>query len=145
MSPSATSRSDAATSTFTFDPFANVRTFKYSGSVKAVYPLSPKPKIPPTIRRPNYAREGVRMWLQFWWQVRILLLTVILPLLARPRLADVSEWSTLFALLLLGFALDGFKQFLESRNIKVNNKNDQDGVRKAATVCIRTRFLSGVD
>ncbi|SPO23336.1 related to MAP1 - methionine aminopeptidase [Ustilago trichophora] len=134
MSPSATSSSDAATSTFTFDPFANVRTFKYSGSVKAVYPLSPKPKIPPTIRRPNYAREGVRMWLQFWWQVRIPLLTVILPLLARPRLADVSEWSTLFALLLLGFALDGFKQFLESRNIKVNNKNDQDGVRKAATL-----------
>ncbi|SPO22019.1 related to MAP1 - methionine aminopeptidase [Ustilago trichophora] len=135
MSPSATTTSsDAATSTFTFDPFANVRTFKYSGSVKAVYPLSPKPKIPPSIRRPNYAREGVRMWLQFWWQVRIPLLTVILPLLARPRLADISEWSTLFALLLLGFAFDGFKQFLESRNIKVNNKNDQDGVRKAATL-----------
>ncbi|SJX61916.1 related to MAP1-methionine aminopeptidase [Sporisorium reilianum f. sp. reilianum] len=81
-----------ATSTFTFDPFASVRSFKYSGSVKAVYPLSAKPKIPPSIRRPNYAREGVRMWLNFWWQ------------------------------------------FLESRNIKVNTKADQDGVRKAATL-----------
>ncbi|SNX83047.1 related to MAP1 - methionine aminopeptidase [Melanopsichium pennsylvanicum] len=97
MSSTATTTSDhAATSTtkgnFTFDPFANVRSFKYSGTVKAVYPLSPKPKIPPSIRRPNYAREGVRMWLQFWWQ------------------------------------------FLESRNIKLNNKTDQDGVRKAATL-----------
>ncbi|EST07771.2 Peptidase M24, structural domain protein [Kalmanozyma brasiliensis GHG001] len=84
MSPTATTSSDdaAATSSFTFDPFAAVRSFKYSGSVQAVYPLSPKPKIPPSIRRPNYAREG----------------------------------------------------FLESRNIKVNNKNDQEGVRKAATL-----------
>lgn len=136
MSPTATTGSGDAAEKFTFDPFANVRSFKYSGSVKAVYPLSPKPKIPPSIRRPNYAREGVRMWLQFWWQVRIPLLTVILPVIARPRHADWLPASTLFALLLLGFGLDGLKQFLESRNIKVNNKADQDGVRKSATVCV---------
>ena len=138
MTPTATT-SDAAGSNFTFDPFANVRSFKYSGSVKAVYPLTPKPKIPPSIRRPNYAREGVRMWLQFWWQVRIPLLTVFLPiLLGRSRRADTLDWSTLFALLLLGISLDAMKQFLESRNIKVNNAADQEGVRKAAIV--RTRL-----
>lgn len=149
MSPTATPSSGnsadnvAAGSNFTFDPFASVRSFKYSGSVKAVYPLSPKPKIPPSIRRPNYAREGVRMWLNFWWQVRIPLLTVFLPLLLmkRARFADVFDASTLLALLLLGFALDSFKQFLESRNIKVNTKADQDGVRKAATVSTHKESL----
>lgn len=132
MSPTATTSSDdaAATSSFTFDPFASIRSFKYSGSVKAVYPLSPKPKIPPSIRRPNYAREGVRMWLLFWWQVRIPLLVVSLPFVLR-RNADVS---TLIAFLLLGLAIDSTKQFLESRNIKVNNSADQEGVRRAATV-----------
>lgn len=140
MTPTATN-SDATGSNFTFDPFANVRSFKYSGSVKAVYPLTPKPKIPPSIRRPNYAREGVRMWLQFWWQVRIPLLTVSLPiLLARSRHADILDWSTLFALLLLGISLDGMKQFLKSRNIKVNNAADQEGVRKAAIVRTRLPF-----
>ncbi|GAC76785.1 mitochondrial/plastidial beta-ketoacyl-ACP reductase [Moesziomyces antarcticus T-34] len=133
MTPSATSRG-AGDDIATFDPFANVRSFKYSGSVKAVYPLSPKPKIPPSIRRPNYAREGVRMWLEFWWQVRIPLLTIALPVFARPRHADALPWSTLFALLLLGLALDALKQFLESRNIKVNTQADQDGVRKSATL-----------
>ncbi|KAJ1027227.1 hypothetical protein NDA18_003238 [Ustilago nuda] len=92
MSPTATTSGSDAKSSFTVDPFANVRSFKYSGSVKAVYPLSSTPKIPPSIRRPNYAREGVRMWFNFWWQ------------------------------------------FLQSRNIKVNNANDQEGVRKAATL-----------
>lgn len=135
MTPTATSRG-AGDDIATFDPFANVRSFKYSGSVKAVYPLSPKPKIPPSIRRPNYAREGVRMWLEFWWQVRIPLLTIALPVFARPRHADALPWSTLFALLLLGLALDALKQFLESRNIKVNTQADQDGVRKSATVCL---------
>ncbi|ETS63038.1 hypothetical protein PaG_02812 [Moesziomyces aphidis] len=133
MTPTATS-GGAGDDIATFDPFANVRSFKYSGSVKAVYPLSPKPKIPPSIRRPNYAREGVRMWLEFWWQVRIPLLTVALPMFARPRHADALPWSTLFALLLLGLALDALKQFLESRNIKVNTQADQDGVRKSATL-----------
>ncbi|PWN49390.1 methionine aminopeptidase [Violaceomyces palustris] len=74
----------------TFDPFETYPGFKYAGEVRACYPLSPKPKIPPTIRRPNYAREGVRAWLTFWWQL------------------------------------------LESRKIRVNPKEDQDGVRKAA-------------
>lgn len=141
MSPTATTKEPtAAGSGFTFDPFANVRTFKYSGSVKAVYPLSPKPKIPPSIRRPNYAREGVRMWLQFWWQVRIPLLTVSLPILAQYRIANALtlDGTAIFALLLLGLALDSCKQFLESRNIKVNNQADQEGVRKAATVCERS-------
>ena len=143
MSPTATTsgstdKDAAATSSFTFDPFASVRSFKYSGSVKAVYPLSPKPKIPPSIRRPNYAREGVRMWFNFWWQVRIPLLTVSLPFLVmkRPTFADLPDASTFIAFLLFGLALDSFKQFLESRNIKVNNKADQEGVRKAATVRI---------
>ncbi|KAI3480793.1 hypothetical protein L1887_57060 [Cichorium endivia] len=133
MTPTATS-GGAGDDIATFDPFANVRSFKYSGSINAVYPLSPKPKIPPSIRRPNYAREGVRMWLEFWWQVRIPLLTVALPVFARPRHADALPWSTLFALLLLGLALDSLKQFLESRNIKVNTQADQDGVRKSATL-----------
>ncbi|KAN0061629.1 Methionine aminopeptidase 1 [Thecaphora frezii] len=48
-----------SSSTFTFDPFEGVRGFKYAGSVKAVYPLAPKSKVPPSIRRPNYAREGL--------------------------------------------------------------------------------------
>lgn len=74
------------------------------------------------------------MWLQFWWQVRIPLLTVLLPVIVATRNADNMDWSTLLAFLMFGFALDGIKQFLESRNIKVNNKSDQEGVRKAATV-----------
>lgn len=137
MSPTATTSGSDAKSSFTVDPFANVRSFKYSGSVKAVYPLSPAPKIPPSIRRPNYAREGVRMWFNFWWQVRIPFLTVTLPvILARMGYADVYlDGVVVFALLLVGFALDGVIQFLQSRNIKVNNANDQEGVRKAATVC----------
>lgn len=143
MAPTATTGSkDAAaaeTSSFTFDPFASARSFKYSGLVKAVYPLSPKPKIPPSIRRPNYAREGVRMWLLFWWQVRIPLLTVSLPLFLL-RHADGYD---LIAFLLLGLAIDAVKQFLESRNIKVNNKADQEGVRKAAIVRMGWSSLCG--
>ena len=54
-----------------FDPFAKVKGFQYAGSIRAAYPLSPKSKVPPTIRRPNYAREGVRNWLAFWWQVSV--------------------------------------------------------------------------
>lgn len=78
------------------------------------------------------------MWLSFWWQVRIPLLTVSLPVLVMKRttFADVPDGSTLLAFLFLGLALDSFKQFLESRNIKVNTKADQDGVRKAAIVSI---------
>lgn len=78
------------------------------------------------------------MWLNFWWQVRIPFSTLTLPLLlARTGYADIYfDGVVIFALLLVGFALDGLKQFLESRNIKVNNANDQEGVRKAATVCI---------
>lgn len=43
-----------------FDPFEKVRGFRYSGGVVAAYPLSPKTKIPPSIKRPNYGREAVR-------------------------------------------------------------------------------------
>lgn len=77
------------------------------------------------------------MWFNFWWQVRIPFLTVTLPvILARMGYADVYlDGVVVFALLLVGFALDGVIQFLQSRNIKVNNANDQEGVRKAATVC----------
>lgn len=155
MAPTATTQSDnkaaaAAGSSFTFDPFASIRSFKYSGSVKAVYPLSPKPKIPPSIRRPNYAREGVRMWLHFWWQVRVPFLTVSLPFLfvSRSGFADTAHASTLLAFLLLGLFLDSLKQFLESRNIKINTKADQDGVRQSATVrfalCFRTTSFVGL-
>ncbi|WFD42023.1 methionyl aminopeptidase [Malassezia psittaci] len=42
-----------------FDPFAGVRRFHYSGDVHALYPLSPKSKIPPHIKRPNYGRESL--------------------------------------------------------------------------------------
>lgn len=77
------------------------------------------------------------MWFNFWWQVRIPFLTVTLPvILAKMGYADVYlDGVVVFALLLVGFALDGVIQFLQSRNIKVNNANDQEGVRKAATVC----------
>ena len=77
------------------------------------------------------------MWFNFWWQVRIPFLTVTLPvILARMGYADVYlDGVVVFALLLVGFALDGVIQFLQSRNIKVNNANDQEGVRKAATLC----------
>jgi len=44
-----------------YDPFQKVRGFKYTGSLRAVYPLSPKTKIPAHIRRPNYGREAVSM------------------------------------------------------------------------------------
>lgn len=83
------------------------------------------------------------MWFNFWWQVRIPFLTVTLPvLLAQTAYADIYlDAVVIFALLLVGFALDGLKQFLESRNIKVNNAADQQGVRKAATVCT-SRFFS---
>lgn len=60
----------------------------------------------------------------------------------RARFADVPDATTLLAFLLLGLALDSFKQFLESRNIKVNNKADQDGVRKAAAVGMPHHFMS---
>lgn len=43
-----------------FDPFEGKRKFEYTGSVHAVYPLSPKSKVPSSIRRPNYGREAVR-------------------------------------------------------------------------------------
>jgi len=42
-----------------YDPFEGVRGFRYSGDVHAVYPLSPKTKMPAHIRRPNYGREAV--------------------------------------------------------------------------------------
>lgn len=42
-----------------YDPFEGVRSFRYSGDVHAVYPLSPKTKMPAHIRRPNYGREAV--------------------------------------------------------------------------------------
>ena len=42
-----------------FDPFEGKRGFRYSGSVRAVYPLSPKTEIPSSIRRPNYRRESL--------------------------------------------------------------------------------------
>lgn len=44
-----------------YDPFENVRGFKYSGDLRAVYPLSPKSVLPQHIRRPNYGREAVRV------------------------------------------------------------------------------------
>ncbi|SPO41833.1 related to MAP1 - methionine aminopeptidase [Pseudozyma flocculosa] len=60
MSPTATTKNnDAPSSSFTFDPFEDAPGFKYAGSVKAVYPLAPKSKVPPSIRKPNYAREGL--------------------------------------------------------------------------------------
>ncbi|WFD29573.1 methionyl aminopeptidase [Malassezia sp. CBS 17886] len=43
-----------------FDPFEGVRGFRYAGGVRAAYPLSAKPKIPSSVRRPNYGREAVR-------------------------------------------------------------------------------------
>lgn len=42
-----------------FDPFEKVRGFRYTGGVHAAYPLSPKSKIPASIKRPNYGREAV--------------------------------------------------------------------------------------
>lgn len=43
-----------------FDPFSDVRGFRYTGDVHAAYPLSPKTRIPASIRKPNYGREAVR-------------------------------------------------------------------------------------
>ncbi|WFD07804.1 methionyl aminopeptidase [Malassezia vespertilionis] len=46
-----------------FDPWEKARKFKYSGTIRALYPLSPKTKMPSSIKRPNYGREaeGVRV------------------------------------------------------------------------------------
>lgn len=41
----------------THDPFPN---FKYTGSLRAVYPLTPKSKAPSSVLKPNYQREYIR-------------------------------------------------------------------------------------
>jgi len=54
-----------------FDPFISHPGFTYSGSTRAVYPLSKKNSkkdVPSTVIRPNYAREGVSNTLAYWWQ-----------------------------------------------------------------------------
>ncbi|KAK0568319.1 Methionine aminopeptidase 1 [Tilletia horrida] len=84
-----------------FDPFPS---FQYSGSIRPAYPLSPKPDIPPTIRRPNYAREEA---------VRLPWFTSI----------DLAPWIASAAL---------WWEFMSSRTIRVNPPADQEGVRKAA-------------
>ncbi|PKI83031.1 Map1p [Malassezia vespertilionis] len=42
-----------------FDPWEKARKFKYSGTIRALYPLSPKTKMPSSIKRPNYGREAL--------------------------------------------------------------------------------------
>lgn len=39
----------------TFNPFG---TFKFTGTLRPVYPLSPKREVPPHIPRPDYAEDG---------------------------------------------------------------------------------------
>lgn len=38
-----------------YDPF---KTFKYTGPLRAVYPLSPRRTVPKEIARPDYAETG---------------------------------------------------------------------------------------
>lgn len=77
------------------------------------------------------------MWIQFWWQVsRLPFLAVLcaLPLFVVVNgTTDDFLWDS-FQLLGLGLLMYAAKQFLESRNIKVNNAADQDAVRQSAIV-----------
>lgn len=41
----------------THDPFPD---FQYTGELRAVYPLTPKSKIPSSVVKPNYQREYMR-------------------------------------------------------------------------------------
>lgn len=54
------------------DPFLASRGFSYEpgSSIRAHYPLSAKSVVPGHIQKPDYAKENVRDWLAFWWQVR---------------------------------------------------------------------------
>lgn len=108
----------------TFDPFDSHPTFQYSGTTRAVYPLdksNSKADIPSSIVKPNYAREGVRNQLEYWWQV------------GRSLLFSFVSSVVLFSHLLL-FLLFSRYQLFSSKNIKVNNELEQEGVRKAAIV-----------
>lgn len=57
-----------------FDPFASQPGFQYApgSTVRPAYPLSPKSYVPPSIVRPNYARESVSGTFWAWWEVGIL-------------------------------------------------------------------------
>lgn len=48
--------SNRGTATTLYNPFP---TFPYTGSVRAVYPLSPRRLVPKTIKHPDWAKDGI--------------------------------------------------------------------------------------
>lgn len=79
------------------------------------------------------------MWFQYWWQVSRLPFPAVLCALPLPIVANRTTddlFSHLTRLVGLGLIAYAAKQFLESRNIKVNSVADQAAVRQSAIVSL---------